>query len=261
MPSTTTIIKAFFGSGGPSGTPGVVIYEADGSTVKLAHTTAGITQVGTTKSFIKTVTVDFDTEYNVIFDDGGTPLPVSTLFLPTGVNMVTVNGQPVRNGNGVAVAVTTTTIDLDITDPYRAANLVGWTVEVIGATTGAGQVATITASGITSPFRQTFAAWTLPTGPVAYKLNPPVPSTTVDTTAIANATVTAYWASTGHLGDGSKTVAQTETKGRARLYGKIDIVSVPGYAIFYKVDGSGEAFREPYGGTPARGNHVPGSGL
>lgn len=187
MPSTTTVIKAFFGAGGPSGTPGVAIYEADGTTVKLAHTTLLITEIASSNSFIKTVTVDLDTEYNVIWDDGGTPLPVSTLYLPTGVNLVTVNGQAVRNGNGTAAGVAAGTITLDATDPAKTANLDGWQVQILEATTGAGQVGTVN-STTTSATKPVTPNWPITlTGTVVYKLNPPGTATVsggVDVTSV-----------------------------------------------------------------------------
>lgn len=344
MPTTTTTLRAFLGASGLTG--GLVIYEADGTTTKLAHTTSGVSEIGSTKNYQKPgVTLDLDTEYVAIWDDGlGNTLPAQTVYLATGVNLVTINGRALQNGNGVAAAVGTNTIDLSTTDAYRAANLANWTVEILSATTGAGQVGTVATSGITSPFRQTLAAnWgTTPTGPVEYALHPPVPtsggggdtpgtttllaripgtipangsgftalgdsrlgnldaavssrlapggtlatvtnltnaatngdftttqktslnastpSVTVDTSGIANATVTAWWAKTSMLGDGTKTAQQTLTKAMGRLIGREDNTTVVNTAIFMKADNSGEAYRQTYN-TAGRGNHAPGSGL
>jgi hypothetical protein len=261
MPTTTTNIDAFLEATGLAGTAGFVVYAADGSTqvVTRSASVSLISEIGSTGNYQATITVSFDTLYKVVWDDGSANWPAQMLYLPSGFNLTTVNGQAVRNGNGTAVAITTTTIDLDTTDPYRAANLDGWTVEILNATTGAGQVATITLSGLTSPFRQTFSpAITLPTGTVTYKLTPPQPAT-VDPTAVSDA----VWNATGKLGDGSKPAWKTLTKAVARMFGKFDRASVPGWAVISKVDGSGEAFRQTYSNTanPARGNHTPGSGL
>jgi hypothetical protein len=335
MPTTTTTLTAFLGATGLVGVGGLVIYAADGTTVVLAHTTAGITQIGSSRSYqMAGVTLSLDTEYRVVWDDGTNDLPAQTVFLASGVNVITVNGSAVKVGNGVAAAVAAGTLTLDSTDAYRAANLAGWTIEVLSATTGAGQVATIASSNI-STFVQTLAAnWgTTPTGTINYKLTPPLPTmgggadtpgtttlvglltstragyldnlsagavaqasalatvatavgtpaqasalstlaTAVGTPAqasalasvatsvsgMAAATVTAFWASAGHLGDGSKTTSQTMSKWGARLSGKMDTTTTPGTAIFHTMDGTLPAYTQVYS-AGLRADHAPGSGF
>lgn len=313
MPTTTVKIKAFLGASGLAAQ--VAVYAYDGTTVVVARGAGGVSEMLSTGNYQKELVgvISFDTEYNVIWDDGaGRFLPVSTLYIPSGFNLTSINGVAVRNGNGTAAGIASGSITLDSTDPALSANLSGWTVEILSATTGAGQVATIS-STTTSGTKPVTPSWPItPTGTIVYalhypvaavgggdtsgtttllgrlsatragyldnlsagavaqaaaltavdsKLGTPAASVSADIAAVPAAAATSVFAKAGQLGDGSKTFAQTMTKAVARLFGKIDTVTAPGSAIFRKLDDSGEAFREPFGGTPARGNHTPGSGL
>jgi len=263
MATTTITLKAFLGTSGLTGTAGLAIYAANGTTVVAARSTAGIIEIGTSKTYQKAgVVVDYDTEYTAICDRAvGDTLPGQIIYIASGVNVVTANGQPVQNGSGTAAAVAAGSITLAATDPAKSANLTGWGVEILSATTGAGQMRMIN-STTTAALKPISANWSpTPTGTIVYMLHAPVPSTaTVDPAVIADATVTALFAKPGMLGDGSKTVQQTATKSVARLIGKMDNAVNPGSAVFDKADGSGPAYTQPYT-EEVREDHNPSGGL
>jgi hypothetical protein len=83
------------------------------------------------------------------------------------VNITQENGAAITNFDGTASAVTSTSITLDSADPQAAFNVIGRSLQIVSATTGAGQWATVTAQASLVATVPTWA--TTPTGTITYR--------------------------------------------------------------------------------------------